>query len=163
VEEGGLDKATAWVKEMKKIAFENYQREIGTFTYCYTVVRDTEKEAKEYWDYYVNQKGDWEAADNVCKVFGVESGSYSPDYMDKFRRNFIAGWGGYPLIGTPEQVTDRLLELSKTGVDGSLITMVDYNAELPYWNENVMPLLEQAGLRKPLVKTDVKESALATA
>jgi FMNH2-dependent dimethyl sulfone monooxygenase len=163
VEEGGLDKATAWVKEMKKVAFENYQREIGTFTYCYTVVRDTEKEAKEYWDYYVNQKGDREAADNVCKVFGVESGSYSPDYMDKFRRNFIAGWGGYPLIGTPEQVTDRLLELSKTGVDGSLITMVDYNAELPYWNENVMPLLEQAGLRKPLVKTDVKESDLATA
>jgi len=149
VEENGLDKATAWVKEMKKTALENYQREIGTFTYCYTVVRDTEQEAKEYYDYYVNQKGDWEAADNICKVFGVESGSYSPDYMDKFRRNFIAGWGGYPLVGTPEQVTDRLLELSKTGVDGSLITMVDYNAELPYWNERVMPLLEQAGLRKP--------------
>ena len=27
--------------------------------------------------------------------------------------------------------------------------MVDYNAELPYWNEKVMPLLEQAGLRNP--------------
>jgi hypothetical protein len=26
--------------------------------------------------------------------------------------------------------------------------MVDYNQELPYWNERVMPLLEQAGLRK---------------
>jgi len=149
IEEEGLDKATAWVKEMKKMAWERHQREIGTFTYSYAVVRDTEKEAKEYWDYYVNQKGDWEAADNICKIFGVESGSYSPDYMDKFRRNFIAGWGGYPLVGTPEQVTDRIVELSKTGVDGSLISMVDYNQELPYFNAKVLPLLEQAGLRKP--------------
>ena len=149
IEEEGLDKATAWVKEMKKLAYDNYKREIGTFTYSYAVVRNTEKEAKEYWDYYVNQKGDWEAADNICKVFGVESGSYSPDYMDKFRRNFIAGWGGYPLVGTPEQVADRIVEVSKTGVDGSLITMVDYNQELPYFNAKVLPLLEQAGLRKP--------------
>lgn len=149
IEEEGLDKATAWVKEMKKMAWERHQREIGTFTYAYAVVRDTEKEAREYWDYYVNQKGDWEAADNICKIFGVESGSYSPDYMDKFRRNFIAGWGGYPLVGTPEQVTERIVELSKTGVDGSLISMVDYNQELPYFNAKVLPLLEQAGLRKP--------------
>lgn len=60
--------------------------------------------------------------------------------------------GGFPLVGTPEQVTSRLLELSRTGVDGTLISLVDYNAELPYWNENVRPLLEQAGLRKPLNK-----------
>lgn len=33
-----------------------------------------------------------------------------------------------------------------------LISLVDYNAELPYWNEKVGPLLEQAGLRKPLNK-----------
>ena len=93
-----------------------HQREIGTFTYSYAVVRDTEKEAREYWDYYVNQKGDWEAADNICKIFGVESGSYSPDYMDKFRRNFIAGWGGYPLVGTPEQVTDRIEKITGSGI-----------------------------------------------
>ncbi len=72
------------------------------------------------------------------------------EYLDKFRENFIAGWGGYPLVGTAEQVTDKLVELSRTGVDGTLISLVDYNAELPYWNEKVMPLLEQAGLRKPL-------------
>jgi len=166
IEEEGLDKATAWVKEMKKLAWDKYQREIGTFTYSYAVARDTEKEAREYYDYYVNQKGDWEAADNICKVFGVESGSYSPDYMDKFRRNFIAGWGGYPLVGTPEQIVDRMLEMSKTGVDGSLITMVDYNQELPYWNEKVMPLLVQAGLRKapaaaPATAKTAREPALA--
>jgi FMNH2-dependent dimethyl sulfone monooxygenase len=144
-----LEKGTKWVNDMKRLAWEEYKREIGTFTYSYAVVRDTEKEAKEYYNYYVHEKGDWEACDNICKAFGIESGSFSKEYFNKFRENFVAGWGGYPLVGTPEQVTDKLLELSGTGIDGTLITMVDYNSELPYWNERVMPLLEQAGLRKP--------------
>ncbi len=145
-----LEKGKAWVNTMKKLAWEEYKREIGTFTYSYAVVRDTEKEAQDYYNYYVKEKGDWEAVDNICKVFGIESGSYSKEYFEKFRENFVAGWGGYPLIGTPEQVTQKIIDLSNTGIDGSLITMVDYNQEIPYWNERVMPLLEQAGLRKPL-------------
>ena len=56
------------------------------------------------------------------------------------------------MVGTPERVADKLVELSKTGIDGTLISMVDYNQELPYWNAKVMPLLEQAGLRKPMVQ-----------
>jgi alkanesulfonate monooxygenase SsuD/methylene tetrahydromethanopterin reductase-like flavin-dependent oxidoreductase (luciferase family) len=65
----------------------------------------------------------------------------------KFKERFIAGWGGYPIVGTPEQVADKLMTLSNTGVDGALLTMVDYNEELPFFNERVMPLLKQAGLR----------------
>jgi alkanesulfonate monooxygenase SsuD/methylene tetrahydromethanopterin reductase-like flavin-dependent oxidoreductase (luciferase family) len=66
----------------------------------------------------------------------------------KFKERFIAGWGGWPIVGNPEQVTEKLVELSKTGVDGALLTMVDYNEELPFFNERVMPLLKQAGLRR---------------
>ena len=145
-----VEKGAAWVKTMKKQAWEDCNREIGTFTYSYVVARDTEKEAQDYFNYYVREKGDWEACDNICKVFGVESGSYSQEYFNKFRENFVAGWGGYPLVGTPEQITDKLIKLSDTGIDGTLVSMVDYNSELPYWNERVMPLLEQAGLRKPV-------------
>ena len=144
-----IEKGTKWVQDTKNQAWNDHQREIGTFTYSYAVVRDTEKEAQDYYNYYVREKGDWEACENICSVFGIQSGSYTPEYMEKFKENFIAGWGGYPLVGTPEMVAEKLVELSSTGVDGSLITMVDYNQELPYWNEKVMPLLEQAGLRKP--------------
>jgi alkanesulfonate monooxygenase SsuD/methylene tetrahydromethanopterin reductase-like flavin-dependent oxidoreductase (luciferase family) len=66
----------------------------------------------------------------------------------KFKAHFIAGWGGWPIVGTPEQVTDKLIQISNTGTDGTLITMVDYNQELPFFNERVMPLLRQAGLRR---------------
>lgn len=150
-----LQNGSAWVSAIKKLAWNDYKREIGTFTYCYAVVRDTEREAREYYQYYVKEKGDWDAANNVCNIFGIQSESATKEYLDKFRENFIAGWGGYPLVGTAEQVTNKLLELSRTGVDGTLISMVDYNAELPYWNEKVMPLLEQAGLRKPLSRSGI--------
>lgn len=148
-----IEKGKDWVQGIKKLAWDGYRREISAFTYSYAVVRETEKEAKEYYDYYVKEKGDWEAVDNICKVFGIESGSFSEEYFTKFKENFAAGWGGYPLVGTPEQVTDKLIALSSTGVDGTLITMVDYNQEIPFWNERVMPLLEQASLRNPKITT----------
>ncbi len=147
-----LQKGAAWVKAIKKLAWEENKREIGTFTYCYAIVRDTEREAREYYNYYVREKGDWEAANNICDIFGIQSESATKEYLDQFRENFIAGWGGYPLVGTADQVTDKLAELSGTGVDGTLVSFVDYNAELPYWNEKVMPRLVQAGLRKPLAE-----------
>lgn len=144
-----IEKGKSWVKEMKGLAWNEYKREIGTFTHSNVVVRDTEKEARDYYNYYVHEKGDWEACENIIDTLGVQSGSWSKEFIEKFKESFVAGWGGYPLVGTPEQVTDKLIELSSTGIDGTLLTMVDYNAELPYWNEKVMPLLEQAGLRNP--------------
>ena len=35
------------------------------------------------------------------------------------KEHFIAGWGGYPLIGTADQIVEGLQTLSKTGVDGT--------------------------------------------
>ena len=113
-----LQKGAAWVKAIKKLAWEENKREIGTFTYCYAIVRDTEREAREYYNYYVREKGDWEAANNICDIFGIQSESATKEYLDQFRENFIAGWGGYPLVGTADQVTDKLAEISGTGVDG---------------------------------------------
>ncbi|MGG1662094.1 LLM class flavin-dependent oxidoreductase [Brevibacillus sp. NRS-1366] len=148
-----MEKLTNWTREIKGFAWENYRREIGTFTACMVVCRDTEKEAKEYYDYYVHEKGDWEAAGNAIKTMMGESKSFSMEFLQKFQERFVAGVG-YPLIGTPEQITEKLIELSATGVDGTLLNMVDYNVELPHWNEKVMPLLEQAGLRKPVKKNE---------
>jgi alkanesulfonate monooxygenase SsuD/methylene tetrahydromethanopterin reductase-like flavin-dependent oxidoreductase (luciferase family) len=142
-----MESGAAWVKKVKELAREEYKRELGTFTACPVVVRETEKEARDYYDYYVNQKGDWEACENICEVLQVQSQNHSAEMYQKFKERFIAGWGGYPIVGTPEQVADKLVGLSNTGVDGALLTMVDYNEELPFFNDRVMPLLRQAGLR----------------
>ena len=34
----------------------------------------------------------------------------------------ISGWGGFPLIGTKEQIVDGLATLSKIGLDGVLLS-----------------------------------------
>lgn len=145
-----MEKGAAWVADTRKVAFERYGREIGTFTSCPIVCRETEKEARDYYNYYVHEKGDWEACENICKVLSIESANHSAEMYRLFKERFIAGWGGYPMVGTPEQVTDMLVKLSATGVDGTLLSFVDYLAELPFFNARVLPLLEQAGLRKAM-------------
>jgi alkanesulfonate monooxygenase SsuD/methylene tetrahydromethanopterin reductase-like flavin-dependent oxidoreductase (luciferase family) len=53
------------------------------------------------------------------------------------------------LVGTAEQIVDELGKLADIGVDGCLISWVDYKNELAQWNADVLPLLVQAGLRQP--------------
>ena len=68
--------------------------------------------------------------------------------MEAFKFHFKAGHGGYPLIGTPEQVVNQIERLSRMGVDGLLISWLDYLSECQQWIEQVLPLMEQAGLRE---------------
>ncbi len=61
----------------------------------------------------------------------------------------VAGWGGYPLVGTPAQIVDELIALNKTGLDGIVLSWVNYHDEMRQFIAEVMPLIEQTGLRKP--------------
>jgi len=40
---------------------------------CVAVCRATEKEAKDYLHHYVHEKGDWEAAGNLLRIFGMQT------------------------------------------------------------------------------------------
>ncbi|NKS66933.1 hypothetical protein GS461_14825 [Rhodococcus hoagii] len=64
------------------------------------------------------------------------------------QERFILGYGGYPLIGTPEQIVDQLLELEQAGVGGMMVGFLDYVQELEYFGERVLPLMREAGLRQ---------------
>ena len=59
----------------------------------------------------------------------------------------MTGWGGYPLVGTPEQITEELTRMSNDGLDGVVVSWIDYRNELPQFADEVLPLLEQAGVR----------------
>jgi len=54
---------------------------------------------------------------------------------------------GYPVVGTPEQVTEELGRLNAAGMDGMIMGFLDYNEEMKYFGEHVLPLMKQAGLR----------------
>jgi alkanesulfonate monooxygenase SsuD/methylene tetrahydromethanopterin reductase-like flavin-dependent oxidoreductase (luciferase family) len=67
--------------------------------------------------------------------------------MEQMKLHFIAGWGGYPIVGSQEQVVDSLAALSKTGLDGVLLSWPRYIEDMRRFQENTYPLLVEAGLR----------------
>ena len=148
-----MEGGKAQIDHLKSMAREG-GREVQSWIHVYVVCRDTEKEAQDYLDYYVREKGDYEAVNNLLEIFGMQSETLPPDVLDEFRFHFIAGHGGYPLVGTAEQIVDEMDKLIEIGIDGILISWVDYKNECKQWIDEVMPLMEQAGQRKAFAQVD---------
>jgi FMNH2-dependent dimethyl sulfone monooxygenase len=141
--EGMTDK----VAQFKRLAREEYGRDIEVWVNAYIVEGDTEADAQAYLDYYANQHGDWEAATNLVNNMIGSSQSYAKETMDQMRFHFIAGWGGYPIVGSREQVVDSLAALSRTGLDGVLLSFPRYIEDMDRFQQSTYPLLVEAGLR----------------
>jgi dimethylsulfone monooxygenase len=127
--------------------------EVGSTTKMLThgtvVVRDTEAEAKRYFQWWVDEMGDFEAAANTRdQMIGGGSSSLPPHVQQALTRGLVIGWGAKPLIGTPEQVVDQLLDLHKLGMSGIALGWVDYVDGFAEFNERVIPLMIEAGLRQ---------------
>ncbi len=155
-----LEGAKKQIDHLKNMA-RAHGRETRIWIHVYAVCRDTEKEAQNYLRYYVHEKGDWEAAGNLLRIFGMQSATLDKTTLDGHKAHFIAGHGGYPAVGTAEQIADEMVKLADIGVDGCLLSWVDYKGELKQWNDEVMPLLEQAGLRQPFRPTEQAQRAPA--
>ena len=121
-------------------------------TTCYVVCRATEQEAKDYHAYYVDQNADWVAADKLMTGLITHSKTFSSEAQSKLRSGMAAGHGSWPVIGTPRQVADKILQLHEAGFSGTTVSFVDYIKEFPYFRDEVLPLLEQAGIRGPVKK-----------
>ena len=136
------------INNLKTLA-QNRGRSSQCWIHGYVVCRDTEKEANDYLHHYVVEKGDDTAVKNMLDIFGLQSKTLEPSVLERFKYHFKAGHGGYPLVGTPEQIVHEMQRLSKMGVNGILLSWVDYLVEAKQWIDQVIPLMEQSGLRKP--------------
>lgn len=139
----------AQINAFKSMAAKQFGRHPQAWLHAYVVCRPTEAEARAWLDYYVNQKGDWAAIDTLINDLAPQVSVLPAPVLEHLRFHFCAGFGGYPLVGTPEQVVEDLVGLADAGVDGLLIHWQDYDAGLDFWVPEVMPLLVEAGLRKP--------------
>jgi FMNH2-dependent dimethyl sulfone monooxygenase len=143
------DGIKAQVDAYRKLAFDEFKRGLQLWTHAYVVIRDTEKEAKDYLNYYVVERGDDEAVHNLIGVKSKQSGTLANEAAyEAHKFHFKAGWGGVPLVGTAEQVVEQMQVLSSAGIDGILLTFVDYEDGLDRTQRQLLPLMEQAGLRQ---------------
>lgn len=139
------EEVPAYVKGIKGLAADKYQRDIDVWTYCLVVCRETEKEAKAAHQAII-EKGDWPGAQIIMDVLGIQSQSFGTQ-IKQFQERFIAGWGGPNLVGTPEQVVEQFGEFSEAGLSGAIFGFLDYAKELKEFGNEVMPLMRKQGLR----------------
>jgi alkanesulfonate monooxygenase SsuD/methylene tetrahydromethanopterin reductase-like flavin-dependent oxidoreductase (luciferase family) len=142
---GTFDEARQISRNVRRMAREEYGRDTGILTYGYLICRETEQEARKARDLMM-QHADWGAANNVLSVLGVYDEPYGTQ-AESMQERFILGWGGYPFVGSPEQVTETFRQASEAGIDGVLFGLLDYAEELEYLDQALLPLMREAGLR----------------
>ncbi len=142
-----LESMRVRVDAHRKYAWDEHRRSIQVWTNAYVFQGDTEKEARDYYQYCVFEKGDWPGVENLVSVMGINSQSIPAPVLTKLKEHFIAGWAGYPIIGTKEQVVEGLQTLSNAGFDGILLSWPRYVEGMEEFQRTTYPLVQQAGLR----------------
>ena len=142
---GTFDEARQISQNVRRMAREDHNRETGIMTYGYLICRDTEKEAIRTRD-LIMEHADWGAANNIMSVLGIESDSFGTQ-IESMQERFILGWGGYPFVGTPEQVVETFQQASDAGIDGVVFGLLDFAEEMEYLDKALLPLMREAGLR----------------
>ena len=135
-------------KEVKLLAKSDFNKDISVYGQAYIVCRDTETEAKEYLDYYVNERGDQAGVENLLDILIPNSKSALDTGWRAMADNMIAGYGAIPLVGTPEQVVEGMRAFADNGIDGITLSWVDYKAGLSQFEKDILPLMRDAGLRQ---------------
>lgn len=127
-------------------------REVKTLINPVIVSRDTEAEAKAYADAIVAQKpvlaGPAFGSHGKGSNQGYDSDAHAwRGRADSSHKQGLGLGGNIEIIGTPEQVVEKLAALHAIGIDGVQINFYDFKADLDHFEERIMPLLKQAGLR----------------
>jgi FMNH2-dependent dimethyl sulfone monooxygenase len=140
------DHATRYVNKIREKAWDQHRRKIGMLTTVVVVCRDTEEEAKAAFRSIVDH-ADWVAAENYLAGQNANLDGLDEQERAAFMEKFAASAASQPLVGTPEQVVEGFASIKRAGIDGVLIGLIDYAEELKYFEERVLPLMKQKGLR----------------
>lgn len=79
-----------------------------------------------------------------------ERRNQDPQRYDRLRKALVHGQAGFPMIGTPDDITEQLAALSAAGFDGIGFSFVNYLDELPFFCAEVLPRLKAKGLHSSL-------------
>jgi FMNH2-dependent dimethyl sulfone monooxygenase len=108
----------------------------------------TAEAARAYVAQYSGPEMDVGAVENFARLM-MGGTAMSDDQKATMLRHVAAHIGGFPLVGSYQDIADQIGLLSEAGVDGLCLTWMDYERGLPDFIANILPLMEQAGLRRP--------------
>ena len=138
----------AEVDAYKKMAWDEFGRKIQVWTNSFVIQRDTQKDAEDFLKYFVVDHQDRECVDSFVNRSVTEGKGLRPEMVEALRVRIAAAAGGTLLVGTADHIVERLQMLSDAGIDGVLLTWPEYIDGLKAFGADVLPCLEQLGLRK---------------
>ena len=142
-----LDNIKSQIDEVRALRQANGLEPIEFGVNGFVIIRDTEEEAKQVLREIIEQ-----ADDKAVKGFKEsvkKAGASSPEgkgmwadasYEDllQYNEGFKTG-----LIGTAEQVANRIIELKKIGVNIVLTGFLNYEEDIQVFGEEVIPLVRE--------------------
>ena len=140
-----LDRSAEEVNELKQMGLER-GRSTNVMTFSHVICRPTMEEAQAEWQRQLDY-ADIPALDNLMNLMFAHAQSFPAEIRQQLRDRMAVGHGGFPLVGTPEQVAQSIEDLHQAGFSGTTLSFLDYVEEFPYFRDNVLPLLEAKGLR----------------
>jgi len=123
-------------------------REIGCYTVGVITCKPTRKEAEDYYHHCIVEHADWSAVDGILALKNISPQTVPMAEYITQRTQYAQGMGGLPIVGDPDHVAAQLGDLSKAGLTGIAISLVNYADELPYFCDEVIGRLERMGLRE---------------
>lgn len=130
-----------------KAMARGYGKEIGVFTNVAIVCRPTVREAEAYHHYYAVEMADMEAAENMVVGRGLDQRTMPDEVRRALRLRAAGGNGALPVIGDPHRVAAELARLHEFGIDACAMGFANYLDQFPYFRDEVLPRLADAGLR----------------
>ncbi len=142
-----LPRTAEIVAGLKARALNEHGRHLKVMSAAYVVCCDTEQEARDYYHHYVHEKGDWQAARNLAA--NANQNMQSADTTDPaVLEALVAGYGALPLVGSADQIVERIRELADAGLDGLTLSWVDYTSGIVQYEKELLPRLRALGLRQ---------------
>jgi alkanesulfonate monooxygenase SsuD/methylene tetrahydromethanopterin reductase-like flavin-dependent oxidoreductase (luciferase family) len=141
-----LDDTAQRVRSAQQAA-RDQGREIGCYTVGVITCKPTQKEAEEYYHHCIVERADWSAVDGILALKNISPQTVPMQEFLLKRSQYAQGMGGLPIVGDPDNVAAQLADLSKAGLTGIAISLVNYIDELPYFCDEVLGRLQRAGLR----------------
>ena len=92
-----LDGARRHIAAYRDLAREEYGRDLQIWCASYVVQRETEREARDFYNYYVHEKGDWVAVNNLVEDYGLEREDTGPRRDPRHEGAFHRRLGRLPL------------------------------------------------------------------
>ncbi|WP_069132740.1 dimethylsulfone monooxygenase SfnG [Rhodohalobacter halophilus] len=134
------------IDDVKQLA-QKEGREVKFALNGFVIVRDTEEEAIAQLEQIITHAND-DAVEGFRKAVqqaGASSKEGEGMWANSSFEDLVQYNDGFKtgLIGTPEQVADRIIELKELGVDLVLTAFLNYDTELEEFGKKVIPLVRE--------------------